>query len=749
MSKYKCVKQHDITDCGAACIATVCLQYKKEMTITKLRDMSGTDIKGTTVLGIVQTLEKLGFEAKAVRITRETFEEKFTLPMIVRVLTKEGLTHFMVVHKINKNNLLVADPAKGLRKIPKDEFFEDFDGYAVYCAPTNAFVADKTKTKGVFGRFFKLLLAQKKLFIYAIIGSVILTALGIASSFFNKILMDEILPYNLKNQLLIFCIGFGIIALFNILLSAARQHLLLHLSIKIDMPLMLGYFNHIFALPMKFFGTRRTGDILTRFSDAGTIKDIFTTITLSLIIDILLTVVSGVILFFMNKVLFAIIAIITVVNAVLVYAFKKPYKKLNIESMEKQAALNSQIIDSLKGVETVKSFGVEEETMEKLENKYISALRTGYKTSVTSNVQGTISGFFNNIGNLVLMGIAALFVINGNITLGSMMAFMSLSSYFMDPIGRLVSLQMQIQEANVAMKRMSELYEIEEEQENKDQLKNDFSLDGSIEVKNLTFRYGSRAPVLKDINFTVSPGEKIALVGESGGGKTTLAKLMLGLWQPESGNVLLSGFNVEELDKKMVRREIAYVPQNVELFSGTIEENIKLGKRDASYNEIKEACKLASCADFIEKMPAKYGTYLEEAGANLSGGERQRIALARALIKKPKILILDEATSNLDFVSESQIYKMLFELKCTLIVIAHRISTIKKCDNVYVIDKNTIVETGTHDELLKKGGVYRRIWDSQMGEDGFTTKLRPQNIIMSDASTEDKQQTKEDVITYE
>lgn len=749
MQRYKCVKQHDITDCGAACIATVCLQYKKEMTITKLRDMSGTDIKGTTVLGIVQTLEKLGFEAKAVRITRETFEEKFTLPMIVRVLTKEGLTHFMVVHKINKNNLLVADPAKGLRKISKDDFFEDFDGYAVFCAPTNAFVADKTKTKGVFGRFFKLLLAQKKLFICAIIGSVILTALGIASSFFNKILMDEILPYNLKNQLLIFCIGFGIIALFNILLSAARQHLLLHLSIKIDMPLMLGYFNHIFALPMKFFGTRRTGDILTRFSDAGTIKDIFTTITLSLIIDILLTVVSGIILFFMNKVLFAIIAIITVVNAVLVYAFKKPYKKLNIESMEKQAALNSQIIDSLKGVETVKSFGVEEETMEKLENKYISALRTGYKTSVTSNVQGTTSGFFNNIGNLVLMGIAALFVINGDITLGSMMAFMSLSSYFMDPIGRLVSLQMQIQEANVAMKRMSELYEIEEEQENKDQLKNDFSLDGSIEVKNLTFRYGSRAPVLKDINFAVSPGEKIALVGESGGGKTTLAKLMLGLWQPESGNILLSGYNVEELDKKMVRREIAYVPQNVELFSGTIEENIKLGKRDASYNEIKEACKLASCADFIEKMPAKYGTYLEEAGANLSGGERQRIALARALIKKPKILILDEATSNLDFVSESQIYKMLFELKCTLIIIAHRISTIKKCDRVYVIDKNTIVETGTHDELLKRGGVYRRIWDSQMGEDGFTTKLRPQNIIMSDASTEDEQPTIEDVITYE
>lgn len=734
MSRYKCVKQHDLSDCGAACIATVCLQYKKEMTITKLRDMSGTDVKGTTVLGIVNTLEKLGFEAKAVRITRESFNDNFTLPMIARVLTKDGLTHFVVVHKICKNKLLIADPSYGLKNIFIDEFFNDFDGFAVFCAPTNSFIADKTKTKGVFSRFFNLLLAQKKLFIFAIIGSIILTALGIASSFFNKILMDEILPYNLTNQLLLFCIGFGILALFNLLLGAARQHLLLHLSIKIDMPLMLGYFKHIFALPMRFFGTRRTGDILTRFSDAGTIKDIFTTITLSLIIDIILTVVSAIILFFMNKTLFAIIVIITVINAALVYVFKKPYKELNIESMEKQSALNSQIIDSLKGIETVKSFGVESETMEKLENKYISSLRTGYKTSVTSNVQGTLSGLFNNIGNLILMGVAALFVIRGDITLGSMMAFMSLSSYFMDPIGRLVSLQMQIQEANVAMKRMSELYEIEEEQENIDNLIDDFCLDGSIDIKNLTFRYGSRAPVLKDVNIKINSGEKIALVGESGGGKTTLAKLVLGLWQPEEGVVSLSGYNVEELNKNLMRREVAYVPQNVEMFSGTIEENVKLGNRNATYEEIKQACKMAGCADFIENMPAKYGTYLEEAGANLSGGERQRIALARALIKKPKILILDEATSNLDFVSEARIYDMLFSLDCTLIIIAHRISTVKRCDRVYVVDKNKIAECGTHQELLAGGGVYRKIWDSQMGEEtsnSICTQKIKQNKLKS------------------
>jgi ATP-binding cassette subfamily B protein len=516
---------------------------------------------------------------------------------------------------------------------------------------------------------------------------------------------------------LLFCIGFGVVGLFNIALSAARQHLLLHLSLKIDIPLMLGYFKHIFHLPAKFFGTRRTGDILTRFSDAGTIKNIFTTVSLSLIIDILLATVSGVILFVMNKTLFLIIAIITILNAALVYAFKKPYKELNLKSMEKQAALNSQIIDSLKGVETVKSFGIEDDTLEKTENKYISALRVGYKTSVTSNIQGAIAGFFGNIGNIVMTFVAALFVMNGDITLGSMFAFMSLSGYFMDPIGRLVGLQMQIQEASIAMKRMSEFYDLDEEQQNDGNLVKEFDLDGDIRIENLTFRYGNRAPVLKDISLKIYGGQKVALVGESGGGKTTLAKLLLGLWTQEEGNILINGYNVEELDKKKLRQKIAYVPQNVELFSGTIEENIKIGKPDATYEEMKDACKKAGCAEFIERLPAKYGSYLEEAGANLSGGERQRLALARALLKNPQILILDEATSNLDFVSEAAIYETLFDLDCTVILIAHRLSTVRRCDKIVVIDQNRVTEVGTHRDLLAKNGIYSKIWKSQIGED--------------------------------
>ena len=315
------------------------------------------------------------------------------------------------------------------------------------------------------------------------------------------------------------------------------------------------------------------------------------------------------------------------------------------------------------------------------------------------------------------MGIAALLVMNNDITLGSMFAFMSLSSYFMDPLGRLVGLQMQIQEAQIAMKRMAELYDIEPEQAEEQGLDTDFSLAGDITFENVTFGYGSRAPVLKDVDLEIKNKSKIAVVGLSGGGKTTLARLLLGLWVPERGSIKINGRNIEELDKRVLRQKIAYVSQNVELFSGTVSENVKLGNRLATDAWLREVCASAGCGGFIDKLPLKHGSYLEEAGLNLSGGERQRLALARAIIKNPEILILDEATSNLDFMSESTVYDTIFSLDCTVIIIAHRLSTIRRCDEILVIDSASVSERGSHLELLSRGSLYKKIWESQIGRD--------------------------------
>ncbi|WP_341349933.1 peptidase domain-containing ABC transporter [Clostridium sartagoforme] len=550
------------------------------------------------------------------------------------------------------------------------------------------------------------------------ITSAILTILGIASAFFNKILMDEILPYSLKNQLNIFVIGFLLLAITQIGLGAIRQHMLLYLSQKIDIPLLLGYFKHVYKLPMKFFASRKVGDILTRFSDAFTIKDVLTSVSLSLIMDIVLAVVSASILYVMNEKLFIVILVLTIISAALIYIFKAPYKKINLEQMEASARLNSHIIESLKGIETIKVHAAEEKSIEKLETQYIKNLKISFKEGVLSNIQGSISGAVSTVGNLVIMYIGARMIMNGDITLGSLMAFSTLSGYFMDPIGRLIGLQLSIQEASISLKRIAEIYEVDKEQEESetDKVKIE-KIDGDIELNNITFRYGSRAPVLRNVSIKIPKGKNVALVGESGSGKTTISKLLLKYYTPEEGKININGYKIEELDVYNLRENIAYVPQNVELFSGSIRENITLGRGNATYEEIKSACENAGCKDFIEKLPGKYDTFLEEAGGGLSGGEKQRIAMARALIKKPSFLILDEATSNLDFISEAKIFDTLFKKgkNITMLMIAHRLSTIRSCDIIYVMDKGKIVEEGDHESLLKKKGYYYKLYISQVG----------------------------------
>lgn len=712
------INQYDSTDCAAACLASVCMYYKKEITITKLRDILGTDIKGTTLKGLEDGAKRLGFDTKAIRIDKFGFLSKFTLPAIAHIITNDGLSHFVIIHKIKNDKVIILDPAKGKVKESIDEFFKRFDGILLLLAPNNEFRLDRSKKEGTLSKFIKILLPQRNLFIYSIITSVILTILGISTSFFNKILMDEILPYGLKNQLIIFCIGFIILGITQVLITAIRQHMLLYLSQKIDIPLLLGYFKHVYKLPTKFFGTRKVGDILTRFRDAFTIKNILTSVTLSLIIDIVLTVVSAIMLCLMNKTLFLVVVILTLISASLIFIFKRPYKKINLKQMEASASLNSTIIESLKGIDTIKYHAAEEKTIEKLEKEYIKNLKITFQEGVLSNIQGSISSVISNIGNLALMAIGATMVMNGETTLGGLMAFTTLSGYFMGPINRLIGLQLSIQEASISLKRISEIYEVEEEQkenENKFKIK---KIDGDIVLKNITFRYGSRAPVLNNVSITIPKGKKVALVGESGSGKTTISKLLLKSFEPEEGKIKISNRDINDIDLYSLRKAISYVPQNVELFSGTIKDNVILGEHNVTNEQISIACENAGCSSFIEKLPGKYDTFLEEAGGGLSGGEKQRLAMARALIKNSDFLILDEATSNLDFISEARIYNTLF-VKCkskTMLIIAHRLSTIRNCDIIYVLHKGQVVEQGDHKSLLEKKGYYYKLYASQVGE---------------------------------
>lgn len=752
------VKQQDATDCAAACLAMICLHYKKETTITKLRDIMGTDIKGTNLIGLSKCANQFGFVSQAIRVDKEGFLSDFSLPCIANIHTKEGLSHFVVIYKITPKHVVIGDPAKEFEKQSMDDFWDRFTGVLLVLKPSSNFEIAKEKNAKMFSRFLRLLLPQKKLFVYSILSSILLTLLGIVSSLFNKILMDEVLPYRLKDTLLMVLIIFALIAIVQVVIGFVRQWIMIYLSQKIDIPLMLGYFKHIYQLPMKFFASRKTGDIITRFSDAFTIKDIFTSIALTLIMDIVMALATGVILLKMNTELFGIILFMVIISVLLVFIFKQPYKQINEEQMQQGSILNSQIIESLQAVETIKGNANEEFELEQLEKEYIKSLRIGLKEGILSNVQGSISGMVSTIGNLVMMYFGITQVINNEMTLGTLMAFTTLSGYFMDPIGRLVSLQLQIQEANISMKRMAEILDYPSEQSVSEgldmndpanklmegtntQLENLFkkadNIGGEIEFDNVTFRYGNRKPVLKNLNLKILPGEKVALVGYSGSGKSTIAKLLLKYYEPELGSIRINGVDIHEYDNKSLRKAISYVPQNVELFSKTIFDNIRVSRKNATLEDVKKAAKMAGAHEFISRMPMQYYSFLEEAGNGLSGGEKQRIVLARAFLKKNNFFILDESTSNLDFGTEKIIFDMIYNTfsNKTMLIIAHRLATIKNCDKIVVLDEGEVIECGTHDELLNVNGKYKELWDMQQG-----------NII---AKSNKKQTIEETVIIQE
>lgn len=714
MFKLKCILQNDETDCGPACLAAIFGKYGLKVSIAKIRDIAGTDRQGTSACGLVKVIEHYGFEQKVVEADKNALTQKLPLPAIAHVVIDNTLLHYVVITKIKDNTVVVSDPAKGSVRYKKEDFLKIWTNVLILIAPTKE-SQKGNKKESTLSSFFRLLISQKWLLLRIFILSMILTSIGIITSFYYQVLMDNIVP-SLSIEMLNYVSAITLsLFLVQICLNFFRGLLIVKLEQNIDIPIMLGYYNHALILPMKFYSMRDTGEIISRFNDASSIRDIVSEASLTIMMDTIMAVVGAVVLFNSNRLLFLISVVMLILYGIIVFVYNKPIKKINRKIMEMNSKVTSQFVETINGIETIKAFNQEDNEKEKTDKLYKKFLKKVFNGGVLSLSQQTITMFVAVVGELVILWVGVAYVIKGELTLGELITFNALLGYFIEPIKNLINLQPSIQTAVVAADRLGEILDITPEYNYEHEQLNDKIKFDKISISNLDFRYGTRELVLKDINLEICRGEKIAFVGESGSGKTTLANLLVRLYEQEKGSIKLDSIDIREFSIKQIRDNISYISQNTFLFSGTIRENLLFGNSDVSDDDISQVCKICELEEYINSLPLKFNTRIEENGKNLSGGQKQRLAIARALLKKPEILIMDEATSNLDYITEKTIENTInkFSKNMTTIIIAHRLSTIKDCDKIFVFKDGQIVETGNHRDLLKQRGYYYQLWNGQ------------------------------------
>ena len=709
--KYYSVLQRDETDCGPACVLTVAKQYKSNFSVAKLRDVMGTDKNGTNIVGILKGLEYSGFDSKAVKVEDRKIDNSVSFPLIAHIQTKENLLHYVVVHNVSKKSIIISDPAIGIKKYTHEKFSEIWTGILILIDPKKNF-EKRNENDNSLMRFFYVLKNQKSLLWNIFLTSMLYTFLGIISSFYFKFLVDYVLKDKLVTTLNILIIGVIMLEIIKIFLSIFRGFLLMFLGQRIDVSILFGYYNHMIRLPMKFFSSRKAGEIISRFSDADNINDTVAETVLSLMLDVIMSVVGGIIVYFQNQYLFFISVVLLLLYTIIVFSFKGILKKVNREVLENNSQMTSLVIQSINGIETIKTYNLEKRIQDETEFKYLKVLKSSLKRTKIGIFLGTLSEIVELLGSMAIIWIGSMQVINGKLTLGEMMVFNTLLGYFTEPVKNLIGLQPTIQTAMVSADRLGEVIDLDIEQKDERIIPN--NLKGDIEIKNLDFRYGTREQILKNINMKIKKGEKIALVGESGSGKTTLAKLFLKFFDFEKGEININDFNIKDIDITFLREKISYISQDIFLFNNTIKENLILNET-IKIEEVIEMAKKINAYDFINQLPQRFNYVIEENGANLSMGQKQRLSILRALLKKPDILIMDEATSNLDTITENIIQNTLnnLDMEMTIIIIAHRLSTIRMCDRIYVLDKGEIIESGTHEELVNMKGKYYKLLKEQ------------------------------------
>lgn len=707
------IKQRDITDCGAACIASIAAHYQLQLPVSRIRQFAGTDKRGTNVLGLIEAAEKLGFQAKGAKGAIDSLS-KIPLPAIAHVILKNGLHHYVVVYKVTATHIVYMDPGDGdTHKEKLDLFKEKWSGVIVLLLPDEGFQKANNKTSNT-KRFWQLLRPQTSIMLQALIGAVVYTVLGLASSIYMQKIIDFVLPDgNVKLLNLLSCVMI-VILVFQTFIGGFKTVLGLQTGQMIDARLILGYYKHLLQLPQRFFDTMRVGEIISRVNDAVKIRVFINDVALNIVVNILIVCFSIGLMFLYYWKLAVIMLCIVPIYIVVYIISNKVNKKWNRTLMEQSAELETQLVESLNAVGTVKRFGLEEYTNIRTENKFIQLLQSIYKSGIYGLYLGTSSDFVTKLFTILLLWSGSYFVINRELTPGELLSFYALIGYFTGPAASLIGANKSIQDALIAADRLFEIIDLETEASNENKVELTSELIGDIHFNNVNFRYDTRAKVFENLSLIIKKGESTGIVGESGSGKSTMLSLLQNLYPLKEGNITIGGLDLQYISNISLRQRISVVPQQVDLFAGTIIENIAVGEFEPDVQRILQLSTLLGINEFIEQLPATYNTIISEQGTNLSGGQKQRLAIARALYRNPDILILDEATSSLDPTNEQKVQNTLAWFKQqgkTIIIIAHRLATIKNCDHIIVIKEGKLLEQGTHEQLLATKNLYSNYWN--------------------------------------
>ena len=653
----------------------------------------------------------MGFETKAIKANMELFDmTDIPYPFIVHVNKERKLQHFYVVYKAKKDYLIIGDPDPSVKvtKMSKEHFKQEWTGVAIFLAPAPSYKPHKDKKNGLLS-FLPLIIKQKTLITYIVLASLLVTLVNIVGSYYLQGILDVYIPNNMKSTLGIISLGLVITYILQQLMAFSQSYLLRVLSQRLTIDVILSYIRHIFTLPMSFFATRRTGEITSRFTDANSIIDALASTILSLFLDVSIVFIVGSVLVLQNIQLFLLTLVALPIYTVIIFAFLKPFEKMNHDVMQSNAMVSSAIIEDINGIETIKSLTSEELRYQKIDSEFVDYLDKSFKLSIYENVQTSLKHGAQLILNVAILWFGASLVMDSKISIGQLITYNTLLSYFTNPIENIINLQTKLQSAKVANKRLNEVYLVASEFEGTTSMTS--KLSGNITFHDVSYRYGFGTYTLSDLNLTIKQGEKVSLVGISGSGKTTLAKMIVNFYEPNQGNIRLGNMDLKMIDKKQLRQYINYLPQQSYIFSGSILDNLTLGASpDITQEDILMACQIAEIRADIEAMPLGYQTELSD-GAGLSGGQKQRLALARALLTQAPILILDEATSGLDVLTEKKVINNLMQLTDkTIIFVAHRLSIAKQVDRVIVLDKGKLIEEGSHQELINKQGFYYHLF---------------------------------------